>query len=155
MFFGVVDVACGDAQEVTTQLELLTQIPDCNHWARRVATFAVDGASNLGVRGVAAQQSVDVSTIANNMVALFGICLVLTTPLGKQCHMIVATAFSTIHRREAWCPSAKVKEQSRRMRSTMAQMEVHICNQMQFQPNMTEWLPPHQSLAHQCPSPSP
>ena len=53
VFFGLVDVACGNAQEVTRQLEsvLLTQIRDRDWWAKRVATFAVDGASNLGVLG--------------------------------------------------------------------------------------------------------
>ena len=53
VFLGMVDVACGDAQEITKQLEcvLLSWIPDRNWWAKRVVTFAVDGASNLGVWG--------------------------------------------------------------------------------------------------------
>ena len=64
MFLGMVDVACGDAQEITKQLEcvLLTWILDRDWWAKRVVTFAVDGASNLGVRGASARQVVDIST---------------------------------------------------------------------------------------------
>ena len=68
------DVACGDAQEVTKQLEsvLLTCIPDRAWWAERFVTFAVDGPSNRGVRGANARQAVDVSTIENNVFALIG-----------------------------------------------------------------------------------
>ena len=42
VFLGMVDVACGDAQEVTKQLEyvLLTWIPDRDWWVKRVVTFA-------------------------------------------------------------------------------------------------------------------
>ena len=52
VFLGMVDVACGDAQEITKQLEcvLLSWILDRDWWAKRVVTFAVDGTSNLGVR---------------------------------------------------------------------------------------------------------
>ena len=74
MFLGMVDVACGDAHEATKQLEFVlpTWIPDCDWWAKRIVTFAVDGASNLGVRGATARQAVDVSTIENNVFALIG-----------------------------------------------------------------------------------
>ena len=41
---------------------------------------------------------------------------------------IAAIAFSTIHRRDAWCPGADVREQCRRMRSLIARMEVHLLN---------------------------
>ena len=84
VFLGVVDVACGDAHEVATQLEciLLSWIPDRDWWAKRVVTFAVDGASNLGVRGASARQVVDVSIIESNVFALIGKWLVLMTPLG-------------------------------------------------------------------------
>ena len=49
VFLGVVDVACGDAHEIATQLEcvLLSWIPNRDWWAKRVATFAVDGAPTL------------------------------------------------------------------------------------------------------------
>ena len=50
--------------------------------------FAVDGASNLGVRGASARQVVDVSTIENNMFALIGTWLVLMTPMGEPCHVL-------------------------------------------------------------------
>ena len=71
VFLGVVDVACGDAHEIATQLEcvLLSWIPDRDWWAKRVATFAVGGASNLGVRGASARQVVDVSIIESNVFA--------------------------------------------------------------------------------------
>ena len=44
VFFGMVDVACGDAHEVTKQLQsvLLTWISDCDCWAKRVVLFEVD-----------------------------------------------------------------------------------------------------------------
>ena len=89
MFLGMVDVACGDAQEIATQLEcvLLSWIPDGDWWAKRVVTFAMDGASNLAVRGASARQVVDVSIIASNVFALIGRCLVLITPLGEPYHV--------------------------------------------------------------------
>ena len=90
VFLGVVDVACGDAHEVATQLEcvLLSWIPDRDWWAKRVVTFAVDGASNLGVRGASARQVVDVSIIESNVFALIGNWLVLMTPFGEPCHVL-------------------------------------------------------------------
>ena len=90
VFLGVVDVACGDAHEVATQLEcvLMSWIPDRDWWAKRVVTFAVDGASNLGVRGASARQVVDVSHIESNVFALIGKWLVLMTPLGELCHVL-------------------------------------------------------------------
>ena len=56
--------------------------------AKRVVTFAVDGASNLGVRGASARQVVDVSHIESNVFALIGKWLVLMTPLGEPCHVL-------------------------------------------------------------------
>ena len=90
VFLGVVDVACGDAHEIATQLEcvLLFWIPDRDWWAKRVVTFALDGASNLGVRGASARQVVDVSVIESNVFALIGKWLVLMTPLGEPCHVV-------------------------------------------------------------------
>ena len=90
VFLGMVDVACGIAQEITKQLEcvLVSWIRDRDWWAKRVVTFAVDGASNLGVRGAIARQVVDVSTIENNVFALIGTWLVLMTPMGEPCHML-------------------------------------------------------------------
>ena len=90
VFLGVVDVACGDAHEIATQLEcvLLSWIPDRDWWAKRVVTFTVDGASNLGVRGASARQVVDVSIIESNVFALIGKWLVLMTPLGEPCHVL-------------------------------------------------------------------
>ena len=90
VFLGVVDVACGDAHEIATQLEcvLLSWIPDRDWWAKRAVTFVVDGASNLGVRGASARQVVDVSIIENNLFALIGKWLVLMTPLGEPCHVL-------------------------------------------------------------------
>ena len=90
VFLGVVDVACGDAHEIATQLDcvLLSLIPDRDWWAKRVVTFAVHGASNLGVRGASARQVVDVSIIERNVFALIGKWLVLTTPLGEPCHVL-------------------------------------------------------------------
>ena len=51
VFLGMVDVACGDVENITKQLEcvLLSRIPYRDWWAKRVVTFAVDGVSNLGV----------------------------------------------------------------------------------------------------------
>ena len=90
VFFGLVDVACGAAQEIATQLEcvLLSWIPDRDWWAKRLVTFAVDRASNLGVRGARARQVVDVSAIESNVFALIGRWLVLMTPLGEPCHVL-------------------------------------------------------------------
>ena len=90
VFLGVVDVARGDAHEVATQLEcvLMSMILDRDWWAKRVVTFAVDGASNLGVRGASARQVVDVSIIESNVFALIGKWLVLMTPLGEPCHVL-------------------------------------------------------------------
>ena len=53
VFLGMVDVACGYAQDFTKQLEsfLLIYILDRDGRAKRVVTFVVEGASNLGVRG--------------------------------------------------------------------------------------------------------
>ena len=89
VFLGVVDVACGDAQESTKQLEcvLLSWIPDRGFWAKRVVIFALDGASNLGVRGASARQVVDVSTIENDVFALIGTWLVVMTPMVGSCHV--------------------------------------------------------------------
>ena len=61
---------------------------DRDWWAKRVATFAVDGASNLGVRGASARQVVDVSITEGNVFALIGKWLVLMTPLGGPCNML-------------------------------------------------------------------
>ena len=90
MFLGMVDVACGDAQEIATQLEcvLLSWIPDRDWWVKRVVTFAVNGASNLGVPGASARQVVDVSIIESNVFALIGRWLVLMRPLGEPCHVL-------------------------------------------------------------------
>ena len=90
VFLGVVDVACGDAHEVATQLEcvLMSWIPDRDWWAKRVVAFAVDGASNLGVRDASARQVVHVSHIESNVFALIGKWLVLMTPLGEPCHVL-------------------------------------------------------------------
>ena len=90
VFLGMVDVVCGDAHEITKQLEsiLLYWIPHRDWSAKRVVTFAVDGASNLGVRGTSARQVVDVSTIEKNLFALIGTWLVLMTPMGEPCHVL-------------------------------------------------------------------
>ena len=66
----------------------MSWIPDRDWWAKRVVTFAVDGASNLGVRGASARQVVDVSHIESNVFALIGKWLVLMTPLGEPCHVL-------------------------------------------------------------------
>ena len=63
---------------------------------------------------------------------------------------IAAIAFSTIHRRDAWCPGADVKEQCRRMRSLIARMEVHMRNPI-YTSTVTEWWSQHPTLPHQCP----
>ena len=90
VFLGVADVACGDAHEIATQLDcvLLSWILDLDWWAKRVATFAVDGASNHGVRGASARHVLDVSIIESNVFALIGRWLVLMTPLGEPCHVL-------------------------------------------------------------------
>ena len=90
VFLSMVDVACGDAQEVTKQLEcvLLTRIPDRDSWAKWVVTFAVEGASNFGMRGASARQIVDACTIENNVCALIGTWLVPMTPMGEPCHVL-------------------------------------------------------------------
>ena len=90
VFPGMVDVVCGDAQEVAKQLEyvLLTWIPERDSWANSVPTSAVDGASHLGVLGASAPQVVDVSTIENNVFALIGTWLVVMTTMGEPCHVL-------------------------------------------------------------------
>ena len=90
VFLGMLDVACGDAQEIATQLEcfLLSRVPDRDSWAKRVVFFAVDGASDLGVQRASAWQVVDVSTIESNVFALIGRWLVVMTPLGEPCHVL-------------------------------------------------------------------
>ena len=90
LFLGMVDVACGDAQEVTRQLQfaLLTLIADLHWWAKRVVTFAVDGVSTLGVRRGSTRQDVDVSTIEDNVFAMIGTWLVLMTPISEPYHVL-------------------------------------------------------------------
>ena len=90
VFLGVVDVASGDAQEVTAQVEavLLSWMPDRAWWAQKVVAFAVDGASNLGVRGATARQAVDVSAMEHNVFAMLVKWLSLLTPLGQPCHVV-------------------------------------------------------------------
>ena len=90
VFLGIVDVACGDAQEITKQLEcvLLSWISDRDWWAKRVVTFVMDWASNLRVRGASARQVVDVSTIENIVFALIGTWLVLMTLHCEPCHVL-------------------------------------------------------------------
>ena len=67
---------------------MLSWIPDRDWWAKRVVTFAVDGASNLGVCGASARQVVHVFVIESNVFALIGRRLVLMTPLGEPCHVL-------------------------------------------------------------------
>ena len=67
---------------------MLSSILDRDWWAKRVVIFAVEGASNLGVRGANAWQVVDVCTIENNVFALIGTWLVLMTPMGEPSHML-------------------------------------------------------------------
>ena len=90
VFLGVVDVASGEAQEVTAQVEavLLSWMPDRAWWAQKVVAFAVDGASNLGVRGATARQAVDVSAMEHNVFAMLVKWLSLLTPLGEPCHVV-------------------------------------------------------------------
>ena len=66
----------------------MSWIPDRDWWAKRVVTFAMDRASNLGVRGASARQVVDVSIIERHVFALIGKWLVLMTPLGEPCHVL-------------------------------------------------------------------
>ena len=90
VFLGVVDVASGEAQEVTAQVEAvpLSWIPNRASWAQKVVAFAVDGASNLGVRGATARQAVDVSAMEHNVFAMLVKWLCLLTPLGEPCHVV-------------------------------------------------------------------
>ena len=90
VFFGVVDVASGEAQEVTAQVEvvLLSWMPDPAWWPQTVVAFGVDGASNLGVRGATARQAVDVSAMEHNVFAMLVKWLSLLTPLGEPCHVV-------------------------------------------------------------------
>ena len=89
LFLGVVDVASGEAQEVTAQVEavLLSRMPDRARGAQKVVAFAVDGASNLGVRGAIARQAVDVSAMEHNVFAMLVKSLCLLSPLGEPCHV--------------------------------------------------------------------
>ena len=84
MFLGVVDVASGEAHEVTSQVEavLLSWMPDRAWWPQKVVAFAVDAASNLGVRGATARQPVDVSAMEHNVFAMLVKWLSLLTPPG-------------------------------------------------------------------------
>ena len=90
VFLGVVDVASGEAQGVTAQVEavLMSCIPDRSSWAQKVVAFHVDGASNLGVRGAIARQAVDVSAMDHNVVAMLVKCWCLLNPLGEPCHVV-------------------------------------------------------------------
>ena len=90
VFLGVVDVASGEAWEVTAQVEavLLSWTPDRAWWAQNGVAFAVDGASNLGVRGAIARQAVDVSAMEHNVFAMLVKWLCLLTPLGEPCHVV-------------------------------------------------------------------
>ena len=63
-------------------------MPNRAWWAQKVVAFAVDGASNLGVRGAAARQGVDVSAMEHNVVAMLVQWLSLLTPLGEPCHVV-------------------------------------------------------------------
>ena len=79
-----------EAQEVTAQVEavLLSWMPDRAWWAQKVVAFAVDGASNLGVRGATARQAVDVSAMEHNVFAMLVKWLCLLTCLGEPCHVV-------------------------------------------------------------------
>ena len=90
VFLGVVDVASGEAQEVTAQVEamLLSWMPDRARWAQKVVAFAVDGASNPGVCGATARQAVDVSAMEHNVFAMLVKWLSLLTALGEPCHVV-------------------------------------------------------------------
>ena len=98
VFLGMADVVCGDAQEVAKQVEsvLLTWILERDWWAQSVVTFAVDGASNLVVRGASAQQAVDVSTIEDNVFALIGTWCVLMSPMGEHCHLLQRVGYALL-----------------------------------------------------------
>ena len=88
VFLGVVDVASGEAQELTAQVEavLLSWMPDRAWWAQKLVAFAVDDDSNLGVRGATARRAVDVSAMDHHMFAMLVKWLSLLTPLGEPCH---------------------------------------------------------------------
>ena len=90
VFLGVVDVVRGEAQEVTAQVEavLLSWMPDRAWWAQKVVVFALDGASNLGVRGATARQAVDVSAMEYNTFAMLVKWLSLLAPPGEPCHVV-------------------------------------------------------------------
>ena len=90
VFLGVVDVASGEAQEVTAQMQglLLSWMPDRAWWAQKVVAFAVDVASNLGVRGATARQAVHVSAMEHNVFAMLVKWLSLPTPLAEPCHVV-------------------------------------------------------------------
>ena len=157
VFPGVVDVAFGDAHEIATQLEcvLLSWIPDRDWWAKRVVTFAVDGASNLGVRGASVRQVVDVSVIESNVFALIGKWLVLMTPLGEPCHVLQRKLGLVL---EAAGPShvdymAAVDRQRGLYSGARQWKDLHQCVQKHVQDNVQDgakWLAtdPHKS-SHQ------
>ena len=90
MFLSVVDSASGEAQEVMAQVEAvpLSWMPHGAWWAQKVVAFAVDGASNLGVRGATARQGVDVSAIEHNVFAMLVKWWSPLTPLGEPCHVV-------------------------------------------------------------------
>ena len=90
VFLGVVDVASGEAQEVTAQVEavLLSWMPDRAWSAQKVVAFAVDGASNLGMCGATARRAVNVSAMEHNVFAMHLKWLSLLTPLGEPCHVV-------------------------------------------------------------------
>ena len=75
---------------MTAQVEavLLSWMPDRAWWAQKVVAFAVDGASNLGVRVATARQAVDVSAMEHNVFAMLVKWLSLLTPLGEPCHVV-------------------------------------------------------------------
>ena len=90
VFLDVVDVASGEAYEVTAQVEVVLQswIRDRAYRAQKIVAFAVDGASNLGVCGATARQAVDVSAMEHNVFAMLVKWLSLLTALGEQCHVV-------------------------------------------------------------------
>ena len=74
----------------TAQVEtvLLSWMPNRAWWAQKVVAFAVDGASNLGVRGATARQAVDVSAMEHNVFAMLVKWFSLLTPLGEPCLVV-------------------------------------------------------------------
>ena len=90
VFLGVVDVASGEAHEVTAQVEavLLSLMPYRAWWAQKVVALAVDGASNLGVRGATARQAIAVSTMEHNVFDMLVKWLFFLTPIGEPCHVV-------------------------------------------------------------------